>query len=255
MFLREWEAWRAERLARLSAERGWLAVVDLRFLEPGPNRVPGLPGTFTLRDGRVELEAAAGDGWTNGGRPVIRRELVSDADPAPDVLALGAGRAVQVLARGDRRALRVWDADAPARRAFGGVPTFPPDPAWRIEARWEPYDPPRTAVVVNVLGDEATARVPGRATFEVGERTVSLEPTANPGGGLFFVFRDATSGKETYGAGRFLSAEAPQDGKVVLDFNRAVSPPCAFTAFATCPLPRPENVLPVRIPAGERLGP
>ena len=253
MFLREWEAWRAERLARLSAERGWLAVVDLRFLAPGPNRVPGLPGTFTLREGRVELEAAAGDGWTLRGEPVTRRVLATDAEPSPDLLALGGRRWVQVLARGGRRALRVWDADAPARSAFRGVATFAPDPAWRLEARWEPYDPPREVVGTNVLGDELRQLVPGRACFDVGGRPLALEPTGD-GARLFFVFRDATAGVETYGAGRFLDADAPRDGKVILDFNRAVNPPCAFTDFAVCPVPRPENVLPVRIPAGERYG-
>ncbi len=253
MFLDEWETWRAARRAALEGPRGWLAVVDLAFLEPGPNRIPGLPGTFTLDGGRVMLEAAPEDGYALRGAPVTRRLLASDGDPAPDVLSLGEGRAVQVLARGMRRALRVWDADAPARKAFRGVPVFPPDPAWRIEARWEPYEPPRTVTVANVLGDESPERVPGRAVFEAGGRTRALEPTRRDDGTLHFVFRDATAGGETYGAGRFLEAAAPRDGKVLLDFNRAVNPPCAFTPFATCPIPRAENVLPIAVPAGERV--
>ncbi len=252
MFSKDWEAWRADRRARLAGPRGWLAVVDLAFLEPGANRVPGLPGVFTLDEGRVTIEAAQDDGYALDGSPVTRRTLASDGDPSPDVLSLGRARAVQVLARGSRRALRVWDAEAPARRAFDGVPAFPPDPAWRIEARWEPYEPPRTVTVANVLGDESSERVPGRAVFEVGGRTLSLEPTRRGDGTLHFVFRDATAGRETYGAGRFLDAAAPRDGKVVLDFNRAENPPCAFTPFATCPIHREENVLPIPVPAGER---
>ena len=228
-----WEAWKAERLARLRAERGWLSVVGLHWLEPGPNRVEGVPGTFTLRDGRVELSADRADGYTIRGTPVERRLLASDATPASDVLSLGERRWVQVLERGGRAALRVWDADAEARRAFRGIDTFPFDPAWRVEARWE-------------QGKE-------RALFTVGGRNLSLGATAD-GERLALVFRDATAGVETYGAGRFLSAEAPRGGRVLLDFNRAFNPPCAFTPFATCPLPRPEDVLPVRVTAGERYG-
>jgi hypothetical protein len=248
-----WEAWRAERLARLRAERGWLSVTGLHWLEPGKNRVAGLPGLFEVRDGRVALVARREDGWTIGGAPVERRALTSDAGPVPDLLALGEGRWVQVLSRGGRLALRTWDAAAPARRDFSGVETFPWDPAWRVEAAWEPLDPPRTVLVQDVTGMEAERRVPGRARFALGGQVLSLEPTAD-GERLAFVFRDATAGVETYGAGRFLSADAPAGGRVVLDFTRAFNPPCAFTPFATCPLPRPENVLPVRVTAGERYG-
>jgi uncharacterized protein (DUF1684 family) len=145
----------------------------------------------------------------------------------------------------------VWDADAPARREFRAIETFPFDPAWRLEARWEAYPEPRPVEVVDVTGTVATRLVPGRALFTVGAQELSLEPTAD-GERLAFVFRDATAGVETYGSGRFLSAGAPRDGRLLLDFNRAFNPPCAFTPFATCPLPRPENVLPVRVTAGER---
>jgi uncharacterized protein (DUF1684 family) len=249
--LSSWESWKAERLARLTADRGWLTVVGLHWLEPGENHVAGLPGTFVLRDGEVTLSADRADGYSVQGVGIERTRLASDASPAPDLVALGTRRWLQVLARGSRRALRVWDADAPARRTFGGIVTFPHDPAWRIEAAWEPYAEPRRVTIQDVVGMEVEKPVPGRATFTAAGRALSLEPTAD-GDRLAFVFRDATAGVETYGAGRFLSAEAPAGGRVVLDFNRAFNPPCAFTPHATCPLPRPENVLPVRITAGER---
>ncbi len=250
----EWESWRAERLARLRGERGWLSVVALRWLQPGANHVEGLPGTFTLHEGRVELESGPGDGYAIGGVPVARRVLASDAGGKPDLLCLGARRWVQLLERGGRLALRVWDAGAPARRDFPGIETFPFDPGWRVEARWEPWPAPRPVEVADVTGSVATRLVPGRARFTAGGRELSLVPTAD-GDRLDFVFRDATAGVETYGSGRFLSAEAPRGGRLLLDFNRAFNPPCAFTPFATCPLPRPENVLPVRVTAGERYGP
>ena len=247
----EWEAWKAERVARLRGERGWLSVVALHWLEPGVNRVEGLPGTFALQEGRVVLAARPADGYALGGVPVERRVLVSDAGGSPDLLSLGERRWVQLLERGGRLALRVWDADAPARRDFPGVETFPFDPAWRVLARWEAWPAPRPVEGVDVTGSVATRLVLGRALFTVGERELSLDPTAD-GDRLAFVFRDATAGVETYGAGRFLSADGPREGRLVLDFNRAFNPPCAFTPFATCPLPRPENVLPVRVTAGER---
>jgi uncharacterized protein (DUF1684 family) len=106
-------------------------------------------------------------------------------------------------------------------------------------------------VVQDVVGTDSWKDVPGRAAFAIGGSDLALEPTAD-GDRLAFVFRDATAGRETYGSGRFLSAAGPRDGRVVLDFNRAFNPPCAFTPFATCPLPRPENVLPLRVTAGER---
>ncbi len=247
----QWEDWKAGRLARLTAERGWLSVTGLHWLAPGQNRVPDLPGTFTLRGGRVELQAGPGDGYAIGGERVERRLLASDVSGAPDLLTLGADRWVAVLARGDRLALRVWDASSPRRRSFGGIDTFPFDPAWRVEARWEAWPVPRAVEVEDVTGAVATRLVPGRALFTVGGRELSLQPTAD-GDRLAFVFRDGTAGVETYGSGRFLSADGPRDGALVLDFNRAFNPPCAFTPFATCPLPRPENVLPVRVTAGER---
>jgi uncharacterized protein (DUF1684 family) len=127
---------------------------------------------------------------------------------------------------------------------------FPVKEDYRIEARWEAYASARTVSIVNVLGDVSEERSTGRAHFQIGSNQYSLEPV-DEGNSLFFIFRDETSGKETYGAGRFLYAEKPKNGVVILDFNKAVNPPCAFTAFATCPLPPSQNRLKVRIEAGE----
>jgi len=243
-FAAEWRGWHDARMARLAAPDGWLALAGLHWLADGENRIPGLPGVFVLEHGGVTLRASPADGWTEGGRPVGQRAQ-------PDVLANGA-RTATVIDRGGRLALRVWDAESPTRKAFRGVDTFPPNPAWRIEATWEAYPAPRKVEVPSVVGIPTEETAPGRAHFMVGGNVLALEPTVDPDGSLFFVFRDATARRETYGAGRFLSAAPPRDGKVVLDFNRAVNPPCAFTPYATCPLPLPENVLPVRIEAGEK---
>jgi uncharacterized protein (DUF1684 family) len=249
-FEAEWQAWREKRRAGLQKPQGWLALIGLHWLKPGENRVEGLPGVFTLAGGQVTLTAAAADGWTLGGAPVTSRRLVSDHAGKPDRVSTGS-RTAQVIDRGGKLALRVWDAESPVRKAFTGIDAFPPDPRWRVVARWEPYPTPREVEVPSVVGIPTREQAPGRAWFTVEGKEISLEPTLD-GEELFFVFKDRTAPGETYGAGRFLSAAAPKDGAVVLDFNRAYNPPCAFSPWATCPLPLPQNVLPVRIPAGEK---
>jgi len=251
LFTADWTSWRARRAELLRAPDGWLALVGLHWLSPGENRIPGLPGTFTLEGGKVRLDAPAAAGYVLGGQPLTSAVLASDASPRPDRLAIGS-RTLVVIDRGGKQAIRVWDAESPTRKAFQGIDAFPPDPRWRIEGRWEAYPEPRQVEMPSVVGIPTVEKAPGRVHFELGGRALTLEPTLDDDGSLFFVFRDATSGHETYGAGRFLSAVPARDGKVILDFNRARNPPCAFTPFATCPLPLPQNVLPVRIEAGEK---
>jgi uncharacterized protein (DUF1684 family) len=249
-FASEWKAWQKRRLTTLQKPYGWLALTGLHWLKPGTNKIPGLPGAFELKDGTVTLVATLEDDWSASGKLLTRRALASDASETPDRLVNGS-RAVMVISRGGKVALRVWDSESPVRRGFKGIDTFAPDPRWAITARWEAYPQPKAVEVPSVIGTPTTELAPGRAWFKVGGKEYSLEPTQD-GDSLFFVFKDATAPKETYGAGRFLYASPPKNGVVVLDFNRAHNPPCAFTAFATCPLPLPENVLPVRIEAGEK---
>lgn len=246
----EWNAWRERRAAALRDPEGWLALAGLHWLDEGENRVEGLPGVFERRGAEVTLRAAAADGYRLADEPVAVRALRSDAAGAPDRLRL-ARRTVSVIQRGPAVAVRVWDAESPALREFRGVTYFPFDPAWRIEARWEPYPSPREVEQASAAGPPQRALAPGRAHFTVRDQDVALEPTLE-GGALLFVFRDATAPRETYGAGRFLNAPVPVGGTALLDFNRACNPPCAFTPWATCPLPSPDHLLRVRIEAGER---
>jgi uncharacterized protein (DUF1684 family) len=249
-FEAEWREWHGKRLASLQRPQGWLALTGLHWLKEGENRIAGLPGAFTVAGGKVTLAAAAADGWTLGGAPLTSRVLASDREGKADRIEVGS-RAAQVIDRGGKLALRVWDAERAERKAFTGIDTFPVDPRWRVVARWEPYATPREVEVPSVVGIPTREQAPGRAWFTVAGKEYALEPTLD-GDELFFVFRDQTAPRETYGAGRFLTAAAPKDGTVVLDFNRATNPPCAFTPYATCPLPLPQNVLPVRIEAGEK---
>jgi uncharacterized protein len=249
-FAAEWKAWHDARVERLRQPVGWLSLSGLHWLAPGPNRVEGLPGTFTLAGGVVTLDAAASDGWTADGAEVTSRQLASDAGGKRDRIANGA-RTVQLIDRAGKLALRVWDASNPACAAFAGIDTYPLAQRWRIEARWEPYAAPREVMVPSIVGLPTRELAPGRAHFTIDGQEHTLEPVLEDGE-LFFVFKDKTAPAETYGGGRFLMAAQPVDGKVVLDFNRAFNPPCVFTPYATCPLPLPQNVLPVRVEAGEK---
>ena len=170
----------------------------------------------------------------------------------PDVVQVGRFR-FQLIARGSRVGVRIKDPDARARKEFKGIPAFPPSAHWRIVARWEPANPPTEIAVPNVLGEVDRSPSPGTAVFTVDGKEYRLTPVLEEGSpDLFFVFGDETNRTETYGAGRFLYAAPAKDGTVVLDFNRAYNPPCAFSAFATCPLPPKQNRLALRVEAGEK---
>jgi uncharacterized protein (DUF1684 family) len=261
--------WRAEREARLTGETGWLTVAGLSWLKEGENRLgaepgsevalpdesaPARAGVVELKDRRVRVRLAPGVQASLGGKPVRGTvELRADTSGTPDVLQLGR-LSLLVIERGGRLAIRLRDRESAARKSFRGLSWYDVDERWRVEARFVPYDPPKEIKVPNVLGRSEPMPSPGRAEFVIDGRPVSLDgvlesPDAPE---IFFIFRDRTSGVETYGAGRFLYAPRPVAGRLMLDFNKAYNPPCAFTAFATCPLPPPQNALPVPVRAGEK---
>jgi uncharacterized protein (DUF1684 family) len=262
----EIKAWREQRAARLTSEDGWLTLVGLHWLKPGENRfgsakdndlvfpepAPPHAGTFMLRGDTVTLAPAAGVTFLLKGRPFPGGALRNDAAGEPDVLTLGRLH-FHVIKRGDKLGIRVKDPEAEARKKFHPIPTYPTSAAWRFEARFEPAATPRTLAVPNVLGQVEELPSPGTAVFTVNGKEQRLDPVVEPGDDqLFFIFGDETNRTETYGAGRFLYAPMPKDGRVVLDFNKAYNPPCAFTPYATCPLPPPQNKLRIRIEAGEK---
>ncbi|MDQ7086345.1 MAG: DUF1684 domain-containing protein [Acidobacteriota bacterium] len=262
------ESYRAAREARLRAEDGWLSLAGLFWLEPGANTLgtaagadvvlpegtaPARAGTLFVEAGRVLLRAHRDSGLRIAGRLVGEEVLRSDAQGDPTVVR--AGRvSFHVIDRKGRLGVRVKDPEAPARRAFTGLEFFPVDPRWKVTGRWIPFDHPREIRVANVIGQVSVTRVSGRVTFDYGGTTYSLMPLVDDPftEELFFVFADSTNGEQTYHAGRFLTADPIRDGRVVLDFNRAYNPPCAFTRFATCPLPPGENRLSVAVEAGEK---
>jgi uncharacterized protein (DUF1684 family) len=208
-----------------------------------------------LKNGVVQFEAPPKSGFTVEGRPVTRLELKSDADGSPKVLHLGS-LTFQIIKRGDKLGLRVKDKENPDRINFQGTQFYPADLKWRIDAQFVPYTPPKPVSITNVLGMESNETSPGAVKFEVDGRTYQLDAITEKGETKYFmIIADKTSGKETYPAGRYLYVDPPDvSGRMVIDFNKAYSPPCAFTKFATCPLPPRQNRLPFPIEAGEKYG-
>lgn len=264
------EQWRAARVARLTAPDGWLSLIGLEWLQEGANKVGTAPdndiilqagpahlAVITLdKSGQVHIKLDKNSGATIDGKPVQEATLIDDAhvsgDASPTEVSFGAAN-FYVIDREGRKALRVKDSEAASRKHFLGIDYFPIDPSWNIVADWVPFDPPHDLKIGSVIGTIDTVKVPGKAVFTRDGHTYELLPyQEEPGGELFFVLADRTSGHETYGAARFLYAALPQNGKVVLDFNKAYNPPCSFTPFATCPLAPPENRLDVAVTAGEK---
>ncbi len=264
----EVQKWRADREARLKADGGWLTVAGLYWLNEGPNRfgtdpagdivlpegsAPAKAGVFELKGDRVTVALQPGVNGRIGGKPVSGAVAMrSDTSGSPEVLEMGT-LGMNVIKRGDRYGIRLKDKNSAIRKGFTGLRWFDVKEAYRMEARWVSYPQPKPVKVPNILGQSETMPSPGYAAFTLNGKPVRLDgvledPHAEQ---LFFILRDQTSGKETYGAGRFLYADLPKGGKVVLDFNKAYNPPCAFTPYATCPLPPSQNWMPVRVEAGE----
>ncbi len=250
--------WRQRRATRLKAEDGWLSLVGLDWLHDGKNelRLPGGPaGQIDLQNGRTTLEPAKGSGLTISGQPMTAPvDLLNDVDPkGPTVVKRGSVQ-FQIIKRNDRYGVRVKDAQSEARLNFKGLDYFPTDPRWRIVAKLEPYNPPKKIPITNVLGMTGDEVSPGALVFTANGKEYRIDPINEQGEeDLFIIIKDQTSRDATYPAGRYLYAKRPgPDGTTVVDFNKAYSPPCTFTPFATCPLPPPQNILPFRIEAGEK---
>lgn len=259
--------YREARLARLTAPTGWLALVNKSWLAQGSATIGSDPdcdivlpegsapprlGKVTRTGLEVRFEAAPGVLAFARGGPIESLVLRSDAESAPDRVTVGSLQ-IEVIRRGDDLALRVRDPDSPARRAFTGVPTYAVDRAFWIAAQFHTDDTPVRVELTDSDGRPQLQTSVGTATFEIAATPCRVRLfDEGDGRRLFVPFGDATNRTDSYGAGRFLYAPIPADGHVVLDFNKAFNPPCAFTPFAACPLPPADNRLPVRIEAGEK---
>ena len=265
------EKWRADRETSLKAKDGWLSVAGLFFLREGrntfgsdpannivlPPSAPKHAGWFDLANGKVMAHVNDGVAATFKKEPVREIELKKTTDLAIDnSLDIGT-LSLFIHMSGDRIAIRMRDSESAALKAFRGLQWYPIDPAYRLTARLSLYAEPKALEVPNIIGDVERHTAPGLLAFTVNGQDYTVEPylVKNQNGDrLWIVFRDATSGKETYDAARFVYADMPKPGETttVLDFNRAYNPPCAFNPFTTCPLPTAQNRLKVRIEAGEK---
>jgi uncharacterized protein (DUF1684 family) len=262
----EWRAWRREQLLK---PEGYLNQIGLHWLDegrytigsdPGSNIVvhaafPQQIGEFEVGEDGVRFIATVGVEVLHDGQPVREIEMGADTSDNP-VSVSHRWLAWKVIERAGKLAIRLRDYEHPFVKTFGVLPYYDIDPGLRVVGKLERYDEPRTVAVNTVIeGFQQFPVSPGVVSFELDGQGFQLEPTT-VGDRLFFVFGDATNNGETYGAGRFVYADAPgEDGELILDFNKSYSPPCAFNDFSTCPVASPRNRLPTRIEAGEKFDP
>ncbi|MFT4114157.1 DUF1684 domain-containing protein [Silvibacterium sp.] len=266
--------WRAHHEQGLASPNGWLTLVGLDWLKPGDNAIgsaadnrlqlegvaPAHLGVIALDGTTIRLKPPAGGfpaGLKVNDAPATETTLSDDASGHPTAVSIGS-ISFYVIHRGDRYAVRVKDAQAPTLVNFHGLHWYEANPKYIVNARWVPYHPHQTLHVPSIVGTINEMEAPGEADFTLDGQTVKLVPVIEGPGDkeLFFIVRDATSGKTSYGAARFLYTGFPdhgldQPGTLTIDFNRLQNPPCAYTPYATCPLPPPQNRLAVALPVGE----
>jgi len=261
---KETEAWRAKH--EVDYRKEYVPLAGLFALKPGPNpagsaasnsivlpkSAPAVVGRFVLNGKNVSFEPQAGVAVMMKGQRVERGVVLkSDIVDAPDELAIG-DLTLWVHISGERPTIRMRDPNGEAARTFRGFQWFPIDDSYRVTGRFIKDPAPREVRAPNQLGDEDVMQTEGVVEFTIGGQKVRLRPMTTRPKRFWFIFRDGTSGKETYETARFLYADLRDDGTTVLDFNQAYNPPCAFNPFTTCPIPLPENRLKVRIPVGEK---
>jgi uncharacterized protein (DUF1684 family) len=259
--------WKAQRDREMRSDESWLTIAGLFWLEEGensfgaaisnrivlpPGSAPSLGGKFIRTGKRIVVEAAPDVALICGGKTVAHMDLRAGDSSSPDILALGDLR-MWVIQRGDRYAVRLRDLGAPAFKEFGGLQYYLPSEDFRVEAVFVPYSAPKKIAVEARIVKRSELVSPGTVRFSWGGREYDFVAFDDEERGTYFlVFGDATNGAGTYDGGRFLDFKPRFGNKAVLNFNLAYNPPCAFTDFATCPLPPDRNRFPVPIEAGEK---
>ncbi len=263
----EIDAWHQKRVENLKGPTGWLNLAGLFWLEEGINtmgsgpantlvfpegKIPDRAGFFILKQNTVVFESAPGVTIRCNGKPVQRMMIFHpDSSKAP-MLEYESLRWF-IVRRDTKTGVRLRDLTNPESERFSGIDRYPVNPAWRLTARFVKADSGRTINITNVLGQTTAQRSPGALVFSIAGKEYQLDALDEGGEELFVIFGDPSNAKETYGAGRYLYVMKPgADGVAIVDFNRAQNPPCAFTAFATCPLPPVQNILSIEINAGEK---
>jgi uncharacterized protein (DUF1684 family) len=265
-YAKEIEKWRSDRETNLKKETGWLTVAGLFWLKEGVNTVgagekfgvrltdnfkKGKFGEIDFRNGEAALKMESGVEAQSNGKTISGTiDLVSDDNGKPTEVRTGT-QTFFLIRREDRFGIRLKDSNSEARRNFKGLHWFPIEESYKVTAHLEAFPERKEVLVPNVLGGNFKMKSPGMLKFTLKGKGYSLQPVDEGDGTLFIIFSDGSNRDETYKSGRFLYADKAVNGETVLDFNKAENPPCAFTAFATCPLPPPQNKLDVEIAAGE----
>jgi len=264
-YLTSYNEWGKNRISSLKGPEGWLNLAGLFWLEEGENRfgsdssnniifpsvAPANIGIIILKEDRIRFIGNEAVNVIHEGLLIHEMELLPDVSGDPTLLTLDS-LVWFIIKRGDKYGIRLRDYNHPNIGKLDSIPCFPPDLAWKVTATFEPFIQPITIKVPNAIGMVEESPVPGLLIFRFEEQELTLYPMGDPDH-LFLVFGDETSGLETYGGGRFLTVDQPdEEGNYTIDFNRAYNPPCAFTLYATCPLPPKENILSIRIMAGEQ---
>ena len=244
--------WRKEREASLKGDDGWLTVAGLHWMQEGVNHIEGASGIeFEFRAGKTRVRIGSGVDARVNGRLVKEAELKPDVPGPADMVTIGT-LTMFVIERSGRYGIRVRDTNSRFRTQFRGLTWYDVQPKYRVEGLLKPHPAPLTVSIPTILGIDEKMTSPGVLHFKLLGKDCSLRPVMS-GERLFLIFKDQTAGKTTYPAGRFLYADMPKiaGAPVEIDFNKAYNPPCAFTPYATCPLPPRENHLALKIEAGE----
>ncbi len=261
----EVKKWRSNHEAELKSENSWLSVAGLFWLKEGVNTIGagegydieltenfkgGKFGEIVFQNGTATLKIENGVEALNDGKQISSMKLVSDENQKQTMVQTGS-QTFYLIKREERFGIRLKDKNYQARLNFKGLHWFPIFEKYKVTATFEPFKEPKEILIPNMLGGNYKLKSEGILRFRLLGKKYSLQPVEDDGR-FFIIFRDFTSKKETYSVGRFLYAEKAVNGQVILDFNQAENPPCAYTTFATCPIPPPQNRLPLAIRAGEK---
>ena len=257
--------WQNRRVLNLKKETGWLNLAGLYWLKQGENSIGSDPsndiifpsgaplkiGKIILKDSVTQLKVNEGINLTINGYVAKESLLLNDLSGNPTVMSVGSYK-WNVIKRGDKYGIRLRDLNSPAVKNFPGIDTYPIDKSWKIEASYIKFPEPRKIMVPTIIGTVEEDIANGSLSFTKDGKSYSIVPIVEEDS-YFLIFADETNGEETYGAGRFLYTSLPDsNGKVILDFNKSYNPPCAFTKYATCPLPPKDNYLHLKVTAGEK---
>lgn len=266
-YQKEVNDWHKDRIERLKKPDGWLSLAGLFWLKEGENtfgsdssndiifpkwKAKPFMGSFFLDKGKVTVKMNYGLLLSKDKNKIQEIQMVNDIESEPTILKFGSLSWNIIKRSGNMYGVRLRDSENELIKKFKGIDRFEVNPEWRIEAEFHPYTPAKKLEIPNIIGTIDEEICPGYLTFKYDDKQYKVD-VLNSGHQLFLIFADLTNGEETYGAGRFLMIDRPApNGKTIIDFNKSYNPPCAFTKYATCPLPPKQNKLKLRIEAGEK---